>query len=335
MKRIPRGDETICPHCGKPLGHGDRVYDPTDEEVRKIREANLQNERKRSISRLGTIAIFGLVFLFVGLGFAIIGFQSDPSLVGGMLSALVGGFILLDTFISVSNASRRRIKRGEPETVFDAMSLGIGLPSWWQWWHAFIPFVVILILAGGKIITSTEFWIIFLGYSGVAVLYQYLAARRLVSMQNKAYRTLLLQSRIPVYHRNYSAVRQAIKLSIFGGIAWAAERLVQTFVLPAPSEIRLPPTPLALEITDQFLSGFILAFILSGIYIGTIHRLPTRSHFSKSLILSLAFLVVITGSFTLLNSGVASSYFSLSIAYNLPSYLLLGFVIAFANKTKV
>lgn len=333
MKRLPKGDETICPHCGKILTHGNLVYNPTDAEVKKIQEANIQEEKKKhSISRLGYIAIVGLVFLGVGLGFVIIGFQSVPSLLGGMLSALIGTYILVGVAFSEYRASQRRIKRGEPETIYDAMSLWVGMPSWWQWWHAFIPFFALLILAGANIITPTEFWIIFIGSSGSAILYQYLAARRLVSMQDKRSSSTMLQARIPAYHRNYFAYRQAIKLGIIGGIVWAAERTIQSQIFPPPSEIRAPPIPLVEQVFDLFFGGFILAWVLTGIYIGTSNRLPTRSPIVKSILICIVALVVLVGSFSLLEKSL--SYFTLDITYSLPSYLLLVVVIAFASKTK-
>ncbi len=149
-------------------------------------------------SRVAYVAFIAAIFSILGFGLAFLILQHSPSFLSGdMTSLFVGGLILgalglVVLIVSITShsystmfSSRKRIKRGQTMTVYGAMSLHVYYPSWMKWWIPLIPVVFFLFLGGAKVISFTLAWILFFGYGGLLILYQYLYARRwLAKYQN-------------------------------------------------------------------------------------------------------------------------------------------------------
>jgi hypothetical protein len=110
-------------------------------------------------------------------------------LVSGIISEMFGGFVLLVYFVwilyNMYRDSNKRLKRGEVLTVYDAMSLRVYYPPWLRWWIPLVPLVVFYFLGAAKFLSPAVAGILFFGYGGALIAYQYLYARRWLSRYQK------------------------------------------------------------------------------------------------------------------------------------------------------
>jgi hypothetical protein len=194
-KRLPKGDNTICPHCGfSLLTSKQENYNPTDAELEGIRknESNAVRKRKFKLPFFAYLAIVGAVLTL--LGFWLILFYPYPTspnevppqpyedlVVGGLASGISGMVILLVSCFGLILPLRRKMERGEYQNpwLLDVMEYAPWMPEWWRWWMGWIPFVFVEIILNVLLnLSASVNVIVFFVYFGVWVLLDFFVARR-------------------------------------------------------------------------------------------------------------------------------------------------------------
>jgi hypothetical protein len=186
-QRIPRGDHTVCPNCGLSLKYGKEQRDPSGQKSIKS---------KTNLSRYSYAGIIGVALMISGFGIVFLYPFPTPSNVVPpapyeelLLFALISG-ILGIAFVIISAAhafllpSNRRLKERAQLTVYDAMRSGIALPTWWRWWYATMPVVILIIVQSAAHFSSLIYWGAIFIYSGGWIAYVYLVSKRWVERQS-------------------------------------------------------------------------------------------------------------------------------------------------------
>lgn len=126
-----------------------------------------------------------------------------------------------------------------------------------------------------------------------------------------------------------------ISSSIVGTIAWDLVDVVQSVAIPEqliPSELVSHPSSTFESVFIPIAASFFLVWIFGIAFVVLYNKIPTRNAVSKSLILSLTFMLVIAG-IQVLSSAWNSIYLLLfGLMYNMPRYVVLGVTMGFVFK---
>jgi hypothetical protein len=191
---LPKGDETICPHCGKSIMRNGESYKPTSKEIGKIKSSLKEENKKRtSLSKLFLVAISGTVMTFVGYGL----FFLYPSISQANVSpVLLLAFLFIGTigaallfgscfWFVYSGGSQRGSNHLQGFTISDAMKLGAGFPKWWKWWFNVLPMLAIILVGQFRVVPPLVLAALFFGYPIALLVYLYVSARKWVEAQDQ------------------------------------------------------------------------------------------------------------------------------------------------------